>query len=360
MSNLHNRRLARVGLDLALVASSVLIVFFANVVAFAAPRPTHYPPSNPPAGCRNTSGCHNHVGGAVGTANGSLQSLTTEQSFEVEVYLFLGNKARDAGNYDEAIKHYRHVLDLNDKEWRGHYGLGNVSFDKSFSETDEPSSVGAASMADAIAEYKRAAILGKQNKADNAELAELYSDLAEAYLHRGMLPEAKASVATALLLNSGSASAVRREGNIYFAENRFDDAIAKYIASLTIDSKNGLTHEALGAAYIQKIQPGTTYEQQALSEFQKAVRFKPDYIFGHETLGEFYFRRNRFTEAIEPYKQALRLNPNLLFTRARLVLAYYHAENYDAARREFAALKARSPAKANELRPELRPHLPNL
>jgi tetratricopeptide (TPR) repeat protein len=65
-------------------------------------------------------------------------------------------------------------------------------------------------------------------------------------------------------------------------------------------------HNNLGNSYSEL---GRTAE--AIEEYREALRLKPDYVDAHNNLGTAYAMQGRIDEAIGEYKQALRLTPRL-------------------------------------------------
>jgi tetratricopeptide (TPR) repeat protein len=59
---------------------------------------------------------------------------------------------------------------------------------------------------------------------------------------------------------------------------------------------------------------------QAVAEFQAAIRYKPDYVGAHFNLGSALARLGRYDEAIAEFSEALLLNPDL--TEARDAITY--------------------------------------
>ena len=69
-------------------------------------------------------------------------------------------------------------------------------------------------------------------------------------------------------------------------------------------------HCNLGVIYGQQ---GRTDE--AIREYQAALRINPDYDEAHYNLGVIYRQQGRIDEAIREYQAALRINPDLMPTR---------------------------------------------
>jgi tetratricopeptide (TPR) repeat protein len=50
--------------------------------------------------------------------------------------------------------------------------------------------------------------------------------------------------------------------------------------------------------------------QEAIGEYERALRIKPDHVEAHVNLGSAFLRMGKVQEAIEQYRQALRINPD--------------------------------------------------
>ncbi len=297
------------------------------------------------------------------------QERTADPSFKVEAFLFVGNKARDLGNYDEAISHYRAVLEIDPNEWRAYYGLGNVASDQAFlaREMNQPVTVSTGLRSKAIEDFRRAVELSRSDDA-REEVAELYSDLAQAYIYKGDYVSAQEWVNKALELNRNCASAIRRQGSIllsqYLAEreptrrdeSKLENARKKYGESLLKEPKNHLTHRALGAAYYQKYlkDRDRTFLARALAEFKEAVGLRHDYVAGYLDIGLVHFEQGEHRQAIAPYQKALALNPRLVYARANLITSMCKVGERTAAETEYEELRRRDAEYARGLESQMR------
>jgi tetratricopeptide (TPR) repeat protein len=340
MSNLQPKTVSG-SVRLAIFFSLSIFVLSGNTQVFGQQRVPVDPPRPPRAGCVRSCPTRHHVAATPGGVfSEALQAVPQDRDFEVEVYLFLGNKARAAGDYPEAKIQYEKVLSLKSDEWRANYGLGNVFFDLAFKGE------GPTSMNKAIDEYNKAAKAAASDPtADKIERAELHSDLAQAYLQRGRIPEAQESVRAALELNRNSASAIRRGANILQVERKFDEAIRDYKKSLAIED-NALTRRALGAAFY-----ASKEFDNALTEFKRAVRLRPDYETGYADLREYFSRERKHTEALKEFTEALVRNP--AEAHYGLAVAYSALGDKAAAQKEYDKLKTVNAKKAADLKREL-------
>ena len=90
---------------------------------------------------------------------------------------------------------------------------------------------------------------------------------------------------------------LRRDGLVNLAESEYRRAI-------DLEPGNGDTYRRLGMLY-----EGINQPDQALIQYQQAtLRDSADYR-NFQALGAFYFRRLRFSDAVKPWEQAVRLAP---------------------------------------------------
>lgn len=108
--------------------------------------------------------------------------------------------------------------------------------------------------------------------------------------------------------------------------NRIDEAVVLYNAVIKEDPDNDMALSFLGIIALGKNEP-----DNALNYFLKAVSIKPESDY-YKEIGNIYFDKKRYKDAIEAYEKAIALNPEFKEAFFNLGIAYYSlAEDLKAA-----------------------------
>jgi len=114
--------------------------------------------------------------------------------------------------------------------------------------------------------------------------------------------------------NPGSWMAHNSLGNVLVRTGRADSAISEYEEAIRLKPDLAEAYTSLGVTFAQK---GRIAE--AMAQFMEAVRVRPDYAEGHYDLGLALAMKGRVDEAIGQFREAIRLKPN--FAAAHTSLA---------------------------------------
>jgi len=100
--------------------------------------------------------------------------------------------------------------------------------------------------------------------------------------------------------------------------------------ALEVTENNWLAHLNLGSALDEKGQ-----SDEAIREFQEALRLKPGYAQAHNNLGVALVRKGQINEGISQYHEAIRLKPDYALAHSNLGIALVRNGQSDEGIREF-------------------------
>ncbi len=186
---------------------------------------------------------------------------------DIEQTIEEGNQARDKNDYEQALAYYQKVTtELNPKESRAFYGMGNLYSDLSCNDS-------------AIEAYRHA--------------LELKKDYLDAYIGLGY---------------------------VYINKERYDDAEKQFQAARNLKSNNVAAKLGLGLVYAKKGKYQEAIAQVNLVINDKSIEDK-DRAAAQLTLGDIYQVQNKWQDAIAPYEKAAILNPDLAEAYLKLGMA---------------------------------------
>jgi tetratricopeptide (TPR) repeat protein len=183
----------------------------------------------------------------------------------------------------EAVRHYKRALVLNPKEWRAHYGLGNVYSDQ-----------------------------GKYNEA------------IEAYKQ-------------ALRVKSNNADIYLALGDAYDRNGQRDEALRVYQESIQADPGRADLYMVLGGYYSSQFHNSV----KAAKAYEQAVRLDPKDTNARFHLAYSYLQTKRYREAIEQFKIIVptKSGMGLYDVRYYLGLAYARLGDKNSAMDQYRELK---------------------
>jgi tetratricopeptide (TPR) repeat protein len=266
-------------------------------------------PANPPVHRRsslpNSESKRANRAGARPTA--------TDQREKVEEAIELGNQARDAENYQEALTQYKRALAFNPREARAFYGLGNVYQDKWNPKSGELSTTTAEEFEKSLQAYKENATRTYQNA-----IPQEAADAIQAYKR-------------AIRLKPDYAEAYYNLGNVYQELGRLTEAAAQYESAIRFKPFDDPSKRIV-TTYTPNLALAFTYfllsrYAEAIEQAQKIVNHDPDY-YGYERLALMYETQKRWAEAAEAEQQAIRLSSNNDRPYYRLGLVYHAQQRY--------------------------------
>jgi len=119
-------------------------------------------------------------------------------------------------------------------------------------------------------------------------------------------------------------------GAALLRQGKLDDAIGQYQAAIRLKPDYANAHNNLGIALARK---GQTDE--AIGEYQEAIRLKPDHADAHNGLGVALHEKGQMDEAIRQLQEAIRLRPDHADAHYNLGVAYYQQGRTGEAIRQF-------------------------
>jgi tetratricopeptide (TPR) repeat protein len=160
----------------------------------------------------------------------------------------------------------------------------------------------------AVADYKKAIEM-------NPDLAAAHHGLSVAYGQMGRHAEALDEIDVAIRLDPRNAVAHLNRGMALAALRRRDEALKEIDEAKRLDPENARLRNDIGNTLTNAL----GLVDAALQEYREASRLAPNVPEIHHNIGLMLFRLGRFSEAIAPFEESLRLNSR--YRNARFFLA---------------------------------------
>jgi Flp pilus assembly protein TadD len=119
-------------------------------------------------------------------------------------------------------------------------------------------------------------------------------------------------------------------GSALDEKGQFDEAIREFQEAIRLKPDYVLAHNNLGVAIVRKGQI-----DKGISQYHEAIRLKPDYALAHNNLGIALARKGQIGEAIREFHEAIRLKPDFAQAHYNLGIALVRKGQSDEAIREF-------------------------
>ena len=131
-------------------------------------------------------------------------------------------------------------------------------------------------------------------------------------------------------------------GNALSLQNKKTEAIAAFKAALNINPQNDGAYYRLGLVLFQ-----TGRADEAIAEYQKAIALNNDYPLYHGSLGNAYLGQGKTEEAIKEYKEVLRIQPDNIDAHNNLGIVLMGQGKLDGAMKYFQESVRIEPRQAN-------------
>lgn len=119
------------------------------------------------------------------------------------------------------------------------------------------------------------------------------------------------------------------QGDMLFEQGLYAEAIEEYQKAIKRKPDWASAHNNLGLAYSKDNQ-----QDLAIQEYNEAIRLDPNLGEAHYNLASLYYDRRSFNQAISSFKKALSINPNMPEAHYNLGATYYETKQYDLAWKE--------------------------
>lgn len=245
--------------------------------------------------------------------------------------------------YLEAYREFKAALDLDQRYPEAHYNLGRVYKAQGFiKEALIEFQIAVQLKPDYLAAKRELDSLRKNLEEDvgaqlkikgketfqQTEFDDMPSDEAEKrarqLLSQGRSEEALKYFDLALRDRPGDAGLNKMAGFLYFRQNRYTDALDRYLKAQSNSPADAEIPYAIGLIYMKTQMP-----QKAETFFGQAIRLQQDMIKAHFALGESYEAQERLEDAVFQFRKCLEINPKLKEAQSKLAyLAGRQSYNY--------------------------------
>lgn len=248
----------------------------------------------------------------IGDYNSAMKALTNAVEINptlAESRINLANLYIREKRFREALEQYQRACRLNPRNSQAHQGLANI-----FLRMEQPRK--------AISEYR------KMLKLDS-DAANVYESLAIAYRQVGDIAKAKELLERALVWKPNDTGLLIQLGDTLYEAGNFQDAVLQYRMSLGA----GETPQAyLGLA---KCYRELGDEESRIQAYRDALRLNPDMVSALTGLAEIYFDRKDYAGAERLYKKAVNIRGGESSLYHNLAACYSNQEKYELAEKNY-------------------------
>ena len=219
------------------------------------------------------------------SAQVTVESITAEYE--------AAHRAHQSGEFDEAERRYRHILQIAPRHLKSLQGLGNLARQTGRLEL-------------AIRSLQRAVAMVET-------YAPAHSDLGGALCDSGRLDEAQSSLERALALDPQLASAYVELGVVYQRRGQHDRAIEWFRKAVGLQNNDASLFLHWGRSLA-----ATCQIDKAVRSYEQAIRLRSNYPAAHFALGQCYLDDQRYEDADACFRQTIALDPNFVAAHQQL------------------------------------------
>lgn len=196
-----------------------------------------------------------------------------------------GNQFLDTHQYSKAIIEYKKAIKLNPYYKEAYLNLGKAYQSKGLFK-------------EAISQYKKAIELDRK-------YVDAYINLGICYEKQNLLASAKINIEKAIELDMVNAKAHFNLANVLHKQHKIKESIEEYIQTTKFDSTYFQAYIKLGDIYFSDLND----DKKAFFYYNIAKKTSPKNELSYLKLGELYFKKKSFNNAIAQYREAVKLNP---------------------------------------------------
>ena len=212
--------------------------------------------------------------------------------------------------YEEALRDYDKIIELDDKYVDAYQGRGNALF--------------------YLKEYEKA--FSDFNKAIELDIkyAPAYIGRGNVYFNDNNHEEALNDYNKAIELDKKNAEAYRMRGNLCYEKKDYELAIFDYTTAITFDDKFADAYFERGKAhfYLKEY-------KEALTDYNKALYLDEKYIYAYIFRGNLYKAQRKNEKALDDYKKAIELDNKHVDAYVNRGDLYYTIKNYKLAKVDY-------------------------
>jgi tetratricopeptide (TPR) repeat protein len=202
-----------------------------------------------------------------------------------EQWLEEGLAHHKAGRYEQALKAYEQIIQLDPGYARAYRSKGDVLFDlRRYEEALDP--------------YQQAIRLAPDHARIHRNIGDILSRLKR-------YDEALLSYEEAIRFEPHSAPLYNDKGKLLYGLGRYEEAFAAFESATKLDSRFTDAYNNKGST-LSRLSRYT----EALVAYEQTIRLNPNFALAHNNKGRALHHLRRYKEALAAFEEAIRLDPH--------------------------------------------------
>ncbi|MDN3665962.1 tetratricopeptide repeat protein [Algibacter miyuki] len=202
----------------------------------------------------------------------------------------------EIGRYKDAISYFQSALSENVNNTTAKYFLAQCLFQ-----------TGA---------LDKALNLALDLRRDIPDAAHVYFLLSQLYLHQKKIKEAEENIDKSIALDPYQDTSFGQKAYIELSKKKFEDALKSANEGLRLNPKSNFCLNARTTALTK-----LNRKDEAKSSIEHLLEDDPEDAHSHANVGWSYLEHNNTKDALNHFKEALSLNPNLEYARSGMLTA---------------------------------------